>query len=167
MRVPSKAILTSLDGSADFFTKPQGRTHRITVRNEQRGNSVNHWDSILLTGRAGSLCPICKTGTSQIICEIDGFCEVQGATACGLKNLLTATEAIGNDECVRQRLAHSRQQHAFAGGLRDRVFVTFEAKGPGHTATSRIKRLQFGAHFTNERFGVCHFHERFLMAVAV
>ena len=98
---------------------------------------------------------------------MDSFCQVEGAAAGGLKNLLTATEAVRDDECLQRRLAHSRQQHAFTGSLRDRVFITFEAERASHTATSRVKRLQFGAHFANERFGVGHFHERFLMAVAV
>ena len=92
---------------------------------------------------------------------------MEGAAAGGLQYLLTAAEAVGNDECVRRSLSHGGQQHALAGGLRDRVFVAFEAEGPGHTAASRVNRVQFGAHFLKERFSVRHFHERLLMAVAV
>src|ERR1700722_13961098 len=101
------------------------------------------------------------------MCEVKGFREVEGAAGGGLKNLLAAAEAVRDDEGVQRRLSQRGQQHAFTGGLRDRVFITLEAEGSGHTATSRVKRLQFGAHFTDERFGVRHFHERFLMAVAM
>ena len=77
---------------------------------------------------AGGLRPICNTGIGQIVREMESFCQVEGAAAGGLKNLLTATEAVRDDECVRRRLAHGGQQHAFTGGLRDRIFITFEAK---------------------------------------
>ena len=124
-------------------------------------------ESFIQGTQAGTLRPICNTGTGQIVREMESFCQVEGAAAGGLKNLLTATEAVRDDKCVQRRLTHGWQQHAFTGGLRHRVFITFEAKRPGHTTASRVKRLQFGAHFKNERFGVCHFHERFLMAVAM
>ena len=67
---------------------------------------------------------------------MDGFCEMEGAAAGGLENLLAATEAVRNDQCVRRGMANSGQQHALAGCLRDRVFFTFEAKRPGHSAAS-------------------------------
>ena len=67
---------------------------------------------------------------------MDGFGQVDGAAAGGLEDLLAATEAVRNDECVRGGLANRGQQHALAGCLRDRVFFTFEAKRPGHSAAS-------------------------------
>jgi hypothetical protein len=61
---------------------------------------------------------------------MDGFCQVESAAAGGLADLLAATEAVRDEKCVRRGLAHGGQQHAFPGGLRDRVFLTFEAKRP-------------------------------------
>ena len=104
---------------------------------------------------------------SEVCSEHDGFCEVQSTASGRLKDLLAAAEPVRNDERVRRRLAHGGQKYPFAGGLCNRVFFAFESKGSRHSAAPRVEGLYFCSHFAKQRFGVRHFHKRFLMAVPV
>jgi hypothetical protein len=64
--------------------------------------------------------------------------EMQGPAVRCLRDLLPAAEAVGDDERVLRGRAHSRQQAAFADGLRNPVVIALKAERAGHSATSAV-----------------------------
>jgi hypothetical protein len=50
-------------------------------------------------------------------CTLQDFSQMHGLPSRGLKYLLAATETVGNNECIRIRLPHRRQEYPFADGL--------------------------------------------------
>ena len=64
-------------------------------------------------------------------------------------------------------MADGGEEFEFADGLGDFVFVMFEAEGTGHAAASGSGGLEVDAEAVEERFFGSHFHDGFVMAVAV
>src|SRR6516225_3433194 len=58
----------------------------------------------------------------------DQLGNVRGLASGGLLDLLAATESIGQQDGLRRRRAHSRQQDAFRRGHRHVVFLGFETE---------------------------------------
>src|SRR5712691_723157 len=99
--------------------------------------------------------------------ELQCFGQVDGLPSGSLEDLLPATEPIGDNQCIRGRVAHRGQQHTFADRLRHRVLLSLEAKGPRHPAAPGVDGLQIGTHPSKQRFFIAQFHDRFVMAVSV
>ncbi len=85
----------------------------------------------------------------------------------GLKDLLAATEAIGDDQRIRLRLPHRRQEHSFSDRLRHRIFFFLKAKGPCHSTASGVDGLQVRTHLAQQRLFVGHLHDCFVMAMSM
>ena len=64
-----------------------------------------------------------------------------------LRNLLPATESIGDDQRVLRFFAHLRQQHALASFDGDVVvFARFKPERAGHTAAAVFRLVEVDAH---------------------
>jgi hypothetical protein len=50
-------------------------------------------------------------------CPLQHFCQVESLATSPLNDLFTATESIRNNQRIRLRLPHCRQQHSFANRL--------------------------------------------------
>ena len=75
-----------------------------------------------------------------------------------MKNLFSATKAIGNDQGFRSRLPNGGKQDALPDGLRKSVLLFFKAEGTGHAAATRINGLQLDSHFAEKGFFIGHLH---------
>src|ERR1700688_2970243 len=88
-------------------------------------------------------------------------------TSCALRDLLAATESVGNDQPVGGRFANSGEKLEFANGRGDFVLVVLEAERAGHAAASRSRSLEVDAHAAQERLFGGHLHDGLVMAVSV
>ena len=84
-----------------------------------------------------------------------------------LRDLFAATEAVGDDQAVGRGLADRGQKFQFADRDRDVVLLFLEAERAGHAATARRWSAPVDAHLSQNRFFIGHFHQRFVMAVAM
>src|SRR5215216_4270913 len=84
-----------------------------------------------------------------------------------LPNLLAATEAIRNDERVLCRASDSRKERALAASNGNVVMIFFKTECAGHAATPGIEHLKIEAVFFQQFVVALHFHERFVMTMAV
>src|SRR6266478_1091631 len=91
------------------------------------------------------------------------YCPLSGT----LRDLLAATEAIRDDQGFLRGIPNSWQQDSFGHCLRHCKLVFLESERPGHSATSGIQRLHFCAQLPQQPFFMVHFHQRFLVAVAM
>src|ERR1700687_471730 len=69
-------------------------------------------------------------------CHLENFGEVQRVAVRFLRNLLAATETVGDDEPVGGSLANAGQDFDFADRFRDIVFFFFETDRSRHAAAS-------------------------------
>jgi hypothetical protein len=97
----------------------------------------------------------------------DDFGEVDGAAAGVLRDLLAATEPVSDEDGLRGGGADGGQQYAFAEGLGDCEFVVFEAERASHAAAAGVEQIDVGTGAAEEGELVGHFHEGFVMAVAL
>jgi len=95
------------------------------------------------------------------------FGEVHGAARGVLRDLLAATEAIGDEESVGRGAADGGQQDAFTEDLRDLEFFALEAERPGHAAAAGVEQFDLSAGAAQEVDFISHLHHGFVMAVAV
>jgi hypothetical protein len=69
----------------------------------------------------------------------DHFRDVKSASRFGLRNLLPATESIGNDHRARRGLPHSRKKHALVCHDENIVVTGFESELTGHAAATESR----------------------------
>jgi hypothetical protein len=87
---------------------------------------------------------------------------------CAIRNLMTATRPVGNDQRVRGRPTHRRQKIQFSHRARGNRMFFFISKRTGHAATRTRDRLDLKVRDQAQRFqdrfkGA----ERLLMAMTV
>jgi uncharacterized Zn-binding protein involved in type VI secretion len=61
-------------------------------------------------------------------------------------DLLAATEAVGDDQCVIVDRPDGRQQDTLSDGDRDVVILGLEAKRAGHSATTGVEDFEVEPH---------------------
>lgn len=98
---------------------------------------------------------------------MQNFCQVHRVARRGLRNLFAAAETIGDDEPVGGSVADGRKKLELADGLGDFIFIALEAKRASHSAASGSGSGEVDADAAKERFFGGHFHDGFVMAVAV
>src|ERR1700675_3589491 len=86
------------------------------------------------------------------------ICQVLCGPASALPDLLAAAEAICHDDGFGRRASDRWQQHTFTDRLRYRELVALKSEWPGHSATARIRTLQFHSHAAQQRFLIVHLH---------
>ena len=82
-----------------------------------------------------------ETGSTFLLCwhsanTRENFCQMKRASGRVLRDLLAATEAIGDKDGFGGGLADGGQQNAFGESLRNVEFFALEAEGTGHTAAA-------------------------------
>src|SRR5205807_1901183 len=99
--------------------------------------------------------------------HLQNFGEMQRMTISLLRDLLAATETVGDDEPVGWSPTNRREKFEFADGFRNFVFVFFEAEGASHAAASGGGRSEVDAHALQHGFFGCHLHDGLVMAMPV
>ncbi len=89
--------------------------------------------------------PARKSGTRS-----ENFGQVEGAAARILGDLFAATEAVGNENGLRLRVANGRQKDAFGECLGDLVFFALEAEGASHAAAAGVEKGDVGPGLTEQ-----------------
>src|SRR5579871_2003866 len=84
-----------------------------------------------------------------------------------LRDLLAATEPVGDDQPVVGRAADGGEKFQLSDGSGDVVLVALEAEGASHAAASGSGRLEVDADAGKERLLVGHLHDRLVMAMSV
>ncbi|MGB9145410.1 MAG: hypothetical protein WCC14_06295, partial [Acidobacteriaceae bacterium] len=92
---------------------------------------------------------------------------MNGAARGVLRDLLAATEAIGDEEGFGRGVADRGQKDALAEDLRDLEFFALEAERPGHAAAAGVEQFDLSAGAAQEVDFISHLHHGFVMAVAV
>ena len=93
--------------------------------------------------------------------------QVERSSPRKLRDLLAATETVGDDEPVGWSLADGGQEFEFADGFRDLVFVLLETECSRHAAASRRGSGEIDAHALQHRFLSGHLHDGLVMAMPV
>src|SRR4029077_2532962 len=98
---------------------------------------------------------------------------MQRLAAGGLDNLLAATEAVGDDQCVARGVANLWQQDSLADAHGDLVVIALESERAGHSAASGVRLLdiesdlahylQLGLELHDRRVMTMRLHERFAL----
>jgi hypothetical protein len=92
---------------------------------------------------------------------------MDGAARGVLRDLFAAAKPISDQQSVGRGGANSGEQNALAEHLGDVEFLTLEAEGAGHAAAARIEQRDLGSSAAKDRDLIPHFHQGFVMAVAV
>ena len=99
--------------------------------------------------------------------HLQNFGEMERMAIGLLRDLLAATETIGDDEPVGRSAADGGKKFKFADGFRNVVFVFFKSKSSRHSAASRSRRGEIDAHALQHSFFGRHFHDCLVMAMPV
>lgn len=98
----------------------------------------------------------------------ENFSEVEGRALPKLHDLLAATKAVGDDDCVRPGGAHGGEQVLVRNCARDFEFFRFKAKRSGHAAAAGLDGLDRGTGLAEESDFICRAAEdRLVVAVTV
>jgi hypothetical protein len=96
------------------------------------------------------------------------FGEMEGLARGQLRDLLAATETVGEDDGGRAGGLNCGQQALVGDGFGDLEFAGFEAEGAGHSAAASLDGLDCGAGFAEQRdFAGRTAEDGLVMAVAV
>ena len=96
------------------------------------------------------------------------FSEMEGLARGQLRNLLAATESVGEDDGGRAGGLNGWQQALIGNGFGDFKFAGFEAEGACHSAAAGLDGLDCGARFAEKRhFAGWTAEDGLVMAVAV
>src|SRR5271170_3918374 len=79
------------------------------------------------------------------------FSKMEGLAVGQLRNLLAATEAVGNDDGGWPGGLDGGEQALVGDDLRDFKFAGFEAEGAGHSTATGLDWLDRGACFAQQR----------------
>jgi len=92
---------------------------------------------------------------------------MQRAPISALRDLLTATEAVRDDETIGRSFSNCGQEFQFSNGNGCLVFIRFKAERSGHTAATRGWSLEIDFHLAQDRFFGRHSHHSLVMAMPV
>src|ERR1700688_985474 len=92
-------------------------------------------------------------------CHLENFSEMQRVAIRLLRDLLAATETIGDDEPVRWSAADGWKTLEFAARLRNLVFIFFEAESSSHAAASGSGSSEVYAQALQHSFFRRHLHD--------
>ena len=107
------------------------------------------------------------TAFSLAKCHLQDLGEVQSVAVGALGDLLAATETVGDNQSFWGGGADGREEFELADGLGDRVFFFFESERSGHAAAAWSGGVEIEAEAGEDGFFGGHFHDGFVVAVAV
>ncbi len=108
----------------------------------------------------------CDFALLLVHAHLKDLSQVQRLAVRGLRNLLPATESVGNDQGFFRRAAHGGKQHALATGQGNfEVVPLFIAESTRHPTAARIEHLVIQAGLVEDLLLVGKLHDGLVVAM--